>query len=326
MNQQEFNFNKNVNEITFTPEDNLRINEMVFEFQDKKNSLNDETIIINLFFEIDFIEITKKLKALSYFNGDWEFEVNSFGGFYYDFICSNTTFNSTTSLSEFIVLFFYKINDNIKAIDFQKNTKSDFYFDRKVTESILDKIQIGDISNAVLNYIIYLKIWNIFNIYNNPFNNNKALLIHRIFSEKVWPKNLISYESINEFEISIQKIINDISDKNIYFPFFDTSESNHYSENYLKERSKLKENIEKLFEYDLTDESEPYFYLIEDLINNPQENAYKKRIIISKIEKQMMPSKEDITMFLKLYNSPFEKELGKTLLSNFYLFNLLNYD
>jgi hypothetical protein len=325
MNQQEFNFNIDVNELIYKPEDNLRINELVSEFQDIRNSLNDETIVVNLFLEEYFIEITNRLKSLRYFDGAWEFEANSFGRFYYDFICNNTTLNNT-KLFEFIILFFSNINENIKAIDFQKNSDADFSFDRKVTESILDKISIGDISNAVFNYIIYLKIWNNFKIYNNPFNNNKAILIDRIFAKKVWPRNLISFEAINEFEKSIKKLTDWIPRENFYFPFFDNKESSCYSENYIKERAKLKENIEKLFDYDLTDESESYYYLIEDLIEKPVDSAYLKNIIISKVEKQMMPTEEDINMFLKLHESPFGYELGKRLLFNFYLFGCLNYD
>ena len=99
-----------------------------------------------------------------------------------------------------------------------------------------------------------------------------------------------------------------------------------YSENYLKERTKLKENIENLFEYDLTDESESYHYLIEDLINKPTERDHKKNIILSKVDKQMIPNEEDINMFLKLYESTFEKELGKMLLSKFYLYDFLDFD
>jgi hypothetical protein len=325
MNQQEFDFNKDINEATYTVEENLRIDKIVSDYQAKKNTINDEAIIIKLFFEEYCIEISKRLKSLGYLNGTWEFESNSFGRFYYDFINDKQNFNNST-LSEFIVLYLYKINSNVRVIDFQNNSISNFIFDRKITESILEKIQIEDFHNAALYYIIYLKIWNQFKIYNNPFNNNKALLIHRIFADKVWPKNLLSYEAINEFEKSIQKLINYLSDKNIYLPFFDTQANSYYSENYLLERAKLKENIEKLFEYDLTDESEPYHCLIKDLINKPTESDYKKNIIISKVDKQMMPNEEDFKMFLKLYECTFEKELGKTILSKFYMYNFLNYD
>ena len=325
MNQHEFDFNKDVNELTYTEEDSLRINKIVSDYQEKKNIIIDEVIIINLFFEEYCIEITKKLKSLGYFDVTWEFESNSFGRFYYDFINDNKTFNSST-LSEFIVLYFYNINSSVRANDFQNNSISDFSLDRKITEGILEQIQVEDFHNAVLNYMVYLKIWNQYKIYNNPFNNNKALLIHRIFAEKVWPKSLISYEAICEFEKSIKKQINYISGKNIYLPFFDTKVSSHYSENYLKERTKLKENIENLFEYDLTDESESYHYLIEDLINKPTERDHKKNIILSKVDKQMIPNEEDINMFLKLYESTFEKELGKMLLSKFYLYDFLDFD
>jgi hypothetical protein len=324
MNPQEFDFNKDENDLIYTPEDNLRINKIVSDYQDKKNTINDNVIIIQLFFEEYCIEITKKLRILGYFDMSWKFESNSFGRFYYDFIYDNKSFNNSTLL-EFIVSYVYKINGSIRAIDFQKNSISNFHFDRKITEGILKKIQNKDFDNAALNYLIYLKIWNQFKIYNNPFNNNKALLIHRIFAEKIWPKNRISYEAIDEFQKLVQKLINYISTKNLYFPFFDTAESILYTEKYLQERAKLKINIEKLFDYELTDESEPYNSLIDDIINNPLENQYKKELIQSKVEKKMLPSFDDIKMVEKLYRFSTEKEFGKWLLSKFYLFNTLDY-
>ena len=132
MNQHEFDFNKDVNELTYTEEDSLRINKIVSDYQEKKNIIIDEVIIINLFFEEYCIEITKKLKSLGYFDVTWEFESNSFGRFYYDFINDNETFNSST-LSEFIVLYFYNINSSVRANDFQNNSISDFSLDRKIT-------------------------------------------------------------------------------------------------------------------------------------------------------------------------------------------------
>lgn len=49
MNQQEFDFNNDINEPTYTAEDNLRINEIVYNYQDIKKTINDETIIFNYF-------------------------------------------------------------------------------------------------------------------------------------------------------------------------------------------------------------------------------------------------------------------------------------
>lgn len=325
MNQQEFDFNKDINEPSFTAEDNLRINEIVSDYQAKKNTIDDEAIIIKLFFEEYCIEITKRLKSLGYFDVAWEFESNSFGRFYYDFINDKKTFNSST-LREFIVLYLNNMNSSLRAIDFQKYSRSDFSFDRKITEGISQQIQDGDIKNAVNLYLVYLKIWNHFDIYKEPFNNQKAQLINDILSNKIWPKDLISFVVYTEFEQNVKQVLKSLSINDIYIPFFDDKVNTFYSEIYLKSRNKLKSNIDKLFEYDLTDETEPYCVLIEDIISNPSENKYKKDIILSKVAKQMMPSEKDVKMFLKLYESTFEKELGKLLLSKFYLYNFLNYD
>lgn len=324
MNQQEFDFNKDVNEPSFTAEESFLIDKIVSSYETKKLITKNETIIIQIFFEEHCIEISKRLKSLGFFKGEWNFEEDSFGFYFHSFISNSLAFYNST-LSEFLILFLGKLSEKIKAIDFQKNSINEFSLDRKITEEILQHICNGDIQNAILLFIPYMKIWNQFKIYNNPFNNNKGLLICRIFSEKVWPRDQISYEAYNKFEISVQDIINNISNQNIYVPFFDKKERVDYSVSYLKERDKLMKRIEKLFAFDLTDEMEPYYCLIEDILSQPSENDYKKVLIRNKVEKQMLPSPKDVKMFIKLYESPTEKEFGKWLLSKFYLFSYLNY-
>lgn len=324
MNQQEFDFNKDINKPAYTAEDNLRINEIVSNYQDKKNTINDEAIIIKLFFEEDCIEISKRLILIGFFEGGWTLVENSFGKAFHEFILNQKRLHNYT-LSEFIFLFLSSLNCSIKTIDFQNNSKNEFSFDRKITESILNNISEGNTYNAVLLYIVYTKIWNQFEIYTKPFNNHKGQLIHEIFSKRIWPKDIISYKAYSEFEKSVNHIFTVISNKDIYMPFFDKKKSITYSNLYLKYRNKLTENIEKLFDYDLTDESEPYYSLIIDIIYSPQENEYKKELIRSKVEKHMLPSFDDIKMFEKLYNYSTEKEFGKWLLSKFYLYSKIDY-
>jgi hypothetical protein len=325
MKQQEFDFNRDINEPIFKSEESLLIDEIVSVYEAKSKFQKDEKIMFQLFFEEHCIEISKRLKFLGFFNGEWKLDKNSFELFFFDFIKNKITFDSST-LSEFIISLLGKLKIKVETTDFQNNSISVFSFDRKITESILEQIQVGKIHNATLIYIVYLKIWNHFKIYNDPFNNNKAWLIHKIFSESIWKKNLISYEAFSEFEKSVQTQIILISNNHIYFPFFDIKDRSYYLEKYLQMRNKLKENIEKLYEYDNTDESEPYRCLIKDLISQPSDNAYKKELIRLKVDKQMMPNEEDIRMFIKLFESSSENKFGKWLLSKFYLFNYLNYE
>lgn len=325
MNQQEFDFNRDINEPTFKAEESFLIDKIVSSYEARKLITKDETIIIQIFFEEHCIEISKRLKSLGFFNGEWNFEENSFGFSFHRFISNSAAFYSST-LSEFLIFFLGKLSGRIKAIDFQKNSIADFAFDRKVTEEIVENICNEDTQNAILLFIAYMKIWNQFKIYNKPFNNNKGLLICRIFSEKIWPKNQISYEAYSKFEISVKDIINNISNENIYVPFFDKKERIDYSVTYLKERDKLMQSVKNLFDFDLTDENEPYYCLIEDILDQPSDNAYKKELIRNKVEKYMLPSPKDVKMFIELYESPTEKEFGKWLLSKFYLYNLIDYD
>lgn len=322
MNQHEFDFNKDINEPTYTAEDNSIINEIVSDYQTKKNTINDEAIILNLFFEEYFIEIAKRLKTNGYFDGDWNLEASGLAIEIYKYILHKTTLCNSTVL-EIITLSLRNLSKNIKIEDFQNNSQLKFSFDRKITKEILEKIECRDIEKAVCLYIIYLKIWNHCEIYVKPFNNPKAQLIYHILASDIWPRKNISYEVFDDFIESVNKILIFISNKNMYLPFFDTEERPFYIDLYLRNRNTLKENIEKLWEHDTIDENENYQHLIKDLIDNPVEKGYKKKIIILKVNNSMMPDEADKKMFMKLYESSSESDFGKWLISRFYLYELI---
>lgn len=323
MNQLNFDFGKNVNERIYTAEESLMINEIVADYKVNRFKLKDEIIITQIFFEEHFLEIAKRLKFIGFFEGEWNLEENSFGWILRNFINDEAVLNNSF-LTEFIMLLIRKLGGRVKPLDWQNNSTTDFAFDRKVTEGILDNICNGTMQNAILPLIGYIKIWNHFKIYNNPFNNYKGILIHRIFAERIWPKDKISYEMYSNFEKAILDIIANIKSEITYVPFFDKKEKDYYSNIYVKERNKLKQNIENLFDFDLTDVYEPYHSLIEDLINNPLD-YHKRDLIRKKVEEQLHPNSRDIKMFRILYENSREKQFGKWLLSKFYLYNLLDY-
>jgi hypothetical protein len=326
MNQLDFDFSKDVNERIYTASENKLIDDLFILYKNMKNNIEDELILCKLFFEEYCVELVKRLKSDNYFKGQWDFKENQLGSCFFKFII-RTNYLTDSSISEFILILINQSEADIKPSLWQKNDINNFEFDRKITEWIIENISTGNIEKTVLPFMGYVKIWNQFSIYNKPFNNNKALLIHRIFAEKIWPKDNISYEMFSKFEKLSNDIICNINIKNVYIPFFDKGQKDFYSRNYLNERDKLKQNIEFLFDYELTDESESYSNLIEDLLKNPSDlNSYKKDLIIKKVAKHMHPNVKDVEMFGNLAKSSSEKKFGKWLLSKFYLYNLLNYE
>lgn len=326
MNQFELDFNKDVNERIYTAEENYKIDAIVADYNARRLDAREEIIITQLFFEEHCIEIVKRLKSDKYFEGEWKLKENHLSSIFLEFINNKKTLIES-SLTEFILILINLLDANIKPIDWQNNEKNKFEFDRKITEGIITNICEGNIEKAAFPFVGYVKIWNYYNIYKNPFNNNKALLIHRIFADKLWPKFEISYDMYRRFEELTKSIIIDINKKGFYVPFFDDEQNSYYTANYLLEREKFKRNIENLFDYDNTDETEPYYSLIEDFLTLQSDSKlHVKNLICKKVDKLMYPSFKDVEMIIKLYESPIEKEFGKWLLSKFYLFNCLNYD
>jgi hypothetical protein len=324
MDQLAFNFSSNSIPRVYSVEDNTIIENRIINYNSQRHVIENQRILHQLFFEEHCIEIVRRLKSRGYFLGEWHLVNKSFSWSFYNFINSSLILDDS-SVFEFILTLLTQIELNIKVRDWQNNEINRFEFDRKITEYIIERICDWEVEKALIAFICYVKIWNHSVIYTSPFNNNKALLIHRIFSDKIWPKSQISYDMLSEFEKFSSEIITSAHNKSLYVPFFDIMDKDVYSNNYLLERKKLRQNIEKLFDYDVIDESESYQSLIDDLIKDSSNaNSYKRDLIQNKVERGMFPSAIDIEKFVILYKNSNENKLGKWLLSKFYLYNLLD--
>jgi hypothetical protein len=324
MPQMNFDFNTNVNQREYSLEENLIINDLINSYKKKRQFLSDEEIITKLFFEVYSVEIINSLKSSNYFEGNWSFIEAGIPIDFHNFINDNESLDDRL-MKKFIFLMLVVHEYDVIHLWKDNNTHI-LTFDRRVTEILITLIAEGKIDSALLLYQFYLKMWNTFSIYKKPFNNPKAILIHRLFAQALWPRNKISHTVYAKFESGVSKLIQSIDCKEIYFPFFDQENRDYYSLPYLKERKVFEKNIENLFDYDNTDETEPYYSLIESLLAVQSDSVlHIKKLISKKVDKLMYPGVKDIEMIIKLYESNIEKEFGKWLLSRFYLFNNLSY-
>jgi len=326
MGQLGLDFNNNVNQRIYTDAENQLIDQLVLDYKEMKNRVQDDSILIQLFFEFFCTEIITRLKSDRYFEGSWSFLENDFANIFYNFIITKPILDESL-IVEFLMKLINEQEINISATIWRNNDVKKFDFDRKITEGIINLIIDDKINKAVLAFIAYVKIWNFFRIYNRPFNNNKALLIYRIFADKLWPRKDISFDIFSKFDQAAYSILNSFHNKIIYCPFFDEANNDFYSENYLIERSMFHSNINTLFEFDYTDENESYAGLIDNLLNSSSEEIKNKQKILIKIkiEKSMYPTKKDIEFFSVLYDGIKYKDIGKWLLSKFYLYDKLSF-
>ena len=323
MNQLGLDFSNNINQRKFTVEEHQLIDNLVIDYKEKKNRLQDDFILTQLFFEEYSIEIINKLKGEKYFEGNWSFKESDFGLQFYNFIKSKTKFDESCII-EFLLVLIDVEEINISPFHWEDNNKvTKLSFDRKITEGFIKLINEDKLEKIIFPYIGYVKIWNYFRIYNNPFNNFKAILIYRILAESLWPKKNITYDIFANFELKIYKIFKPINQKIIYLPFFDKENRAGESQYYLIEKEKFSNHLNKLFDNDNTDESESYTNLIESLINSSSEETKSmlRELIENKINKLMYPHKEDFESFCKLYKDKENKKYGECMLSRFYYFD-----
>lgn len=327
MNQIGLDFSKDVNQRKYTVEEHQLVVNLVIDYKEKKNSTQDNSILLQLFFEEYSIEIIDKLKADKYFEGNWSFEESDFGLQFYNFINSKTKFDDSCII-EFILILINTEEFNISPADWRENNEvKKLSFDRKITEGFIKLIVDNKLEKIIFPYIGYVKMWNYIRLYKSPFNNFKATLIHRLVAESLWPKKYLTYDNFADFELKICKIFQPINQKLIYKPFFDKENRAGESQQYITEKEKLSCNLNKLFDYDNTDENESYTYLIESLINNSSDDIKNKHreLIENKLTKLMYPYNADVDAFYKLYQEKDFKEYGKLLLSKFYCFDKIIY-
>lgn len=327
MNQIGLDFTKDVNQRKYTVEEHQLVVNLVIDYKEKKNSTQDNSILLQLFFEEYSIEIINKLKADKYFEGNWPFEESDFGLQFYNFLNSKTKFDDSCII-EFILILINTEEFNISPADWNENNGvKKLSFDRKVTDCFIKLIIDNKLQKIIFPYIGYVKMWNYIGLYKSPFNNFKATLIHRLLAEALWPKKYLTYDNFADFELKIRKIFQPINKKLIHMPFFDKENRVGESQIYITEKEKLSCNLNKLFDYDNTDENESYTHLIESLMNNSSDDIKNKHreLIENKLTKLMYPNNADVDAFYKLYQEKDFKEYGKLLLSKFYCFDKIIY-
>lgn len=327
MNQIGLTFSKDINQRKYTVEEYQLVVNLVIDYKEKKNSTQDNSILLQLFFEEFSIEIINKLKSDKYFEGNWSFEESDFGLQFYNFINSKNKFDDSCII-EFILNLINSQEFNISPSDWRENNDvNKLSFDRKITEVFIDLIIENKLERIIFPYIGYVKMWNYIGLYRTPFNNYKATLIHRILAESLWPKKNISYDNFSDFELKIYQIFQPINQRLIHLPFFDKENREGESSQYITEKEKLKYNLNMLFDYDNTDENESYLNLIESLMNNSSEEIKDKlrKLIENKLAKLIYPNMTDVDAFQKLYLEKEFKEYGKWILSNFYFYDRILY-
>jgi hypothetical protein len=170
-------------------------------------------------------------------------------------------------------------------------------------------------------------MWNYYKIYKRPFNNSKAIIIYKTFIESIKPGHGFTYSKFEKFTNQLQCLFLKIGLGNLFIPILDSNEYAYFSPGYVLKRKEFESKISNLFDYENTDESEAYANLINQLILNPEEETRDKLIatIQLKLQKKMLPTEIDVKLFCILLSNNKYKDLGKLLLSKFYLYNHINY-
>ena len=95
MNQIRLAFSKDINQRNYTVEEHQLVSDLVNYYKEKKKITQDNSILLQLFYEEYSIEIINKLKSDKYFEGNWSLEESDFGLHFYNFINSKTKFDDS---------------------------------------------------------------------------------------------------------------------------------------------------------------------------------------------------------------------------------------
>ncbi len=277
-----------------------------------------DILLNNLFLEENCVEIINSLKKNQFFSVQ---NINisskdSISSEFREFIFSKSEF-SEFDLIQFLKNKSIKItNTSISINDWKnENTNSNPIINNFCSFFTNSEITI---ENKIFGYFLFVKIWNQFDDYINPFNNSKGIVMYR---------NLNYYLENNDFEIfynffqTVLKTSNSLFVKYKYQPIIDNEENDSYRSGYLKQREDFNKYLDSFKKRKFLNDKMSYHQLSEVLKSSEDvllSNDCQK-LIIQKIKNFEYPDNNELNTLINLENEKFKLQICKML----YLFSTM---
>lgn len=253
-----------------------------------------EYLILNLFLEHNCVEIIDSLLKNDLFENASVSNIDSISYSFYRFIIIKSYFTDS-DLEEFLKVNSIKLTQTITYIDWDNEKKLSnplIYKFAKFLISVNDD-NVNSINNG---YYLLVKIWNHLDLFSNPFNNTKGIILY---------KEIIKFCSQNDY-ISFFDWINKTAEefnkslfvKPNYIPIIDEKNNDLYKNGYLKTRQEFYELMEIQKQKSIISSSMNYSKLLtlRSSYNNDSLVETCDQEISSKINDFVYPDSKEIIM------------------------------
>ncbi|CAI8300797.1 MAG: Uncharacterised protein [Flavobacteriaceae bacterium] len=256
-------------------------------------SYEAEYLVHNLFLEQNCVEIIDSLLRDNFFNNVYIYmqTTNSISYYFYNFIKSKSYFTDS-DLVEFLKNNSIELTQTITEIDWiNENSQSNPLVNKFSTFFItVDK---NNIDMIIYGYYLFTKIWNHLDLFINPFNNTKGIILfhdlNKYLEENEYSNFYTFYEKLNEVSNLLFTEIN-------YHPIIDKKIYVSYKGGYLKNRKCFWDFMELQKQRKIVSSKMSYFELISLMLKKDDDLLLIicEQKILKKIRNFEFPNKDEI--------------------------------
>lgn len=264
-------------------------------------SYDGDYLILNLLLDENCIDIINDLKEINIFD-DEVIKVTNANLISYSFF--NVIKNDLCFTEDKLVTF---LKDNIIEL-IQTITVNDWMNvkERNLVRKIIKSITLENKENSIFIYILFVKIWNNFDDFSNPFNNSKGIVKYSMLINALLDE--VDGNDFFNFFRKLEELRRDLFVRPSYFPIIDDKDDVQYKPGYMKKRTDFFKIIKSLRDISEISTTNSFENLIQTYSNSEDKKLVEicKEIIISKLKLLEYPKTDEIIYFK---DTEFDKNL-----------------
>jgi hypothetical protein len=290
-----------------------------------------DSLLMNLFFEKDCMYIVNSLCKLNAFDDVSSTNLSQLSSKFIEFIKEKCLVKSSfTNENEkaLIQSFLMELISNIENSDWTPERSKSNTIIRKFLKYVNENLNTENLENGIMAFLLFIKLWDCFDEYSNPFNNDKACVFYNIINAEI--KTKLDNSSADLYVHLSNEIINTTSSLFVelkYIPLIDNSDNNYYNSGYLAQRMRNQDLMNQAREIEKISSSWNYIDLIKEVSEDCPNYQFQRYLnsIIEKIKKYNYPTDDEIKIINEIQSNKNIDLLKMTLFEKLYIFeNIVN--
>lgn len=250
-------------------------------------------LILNLLLDENCIEIINDLKEINIFE-DEIVKVTNANLISYSFfnIIKKDLHFTEDKLVTFLKDNIIELTQTIKVNDWRNDNEQSNPLIRKIIKSIT----LDNNENSIFIYFLFVKIWNYFDEFSEPFNNTKGIAVYYNLIESL---NKLDGDDFYDFYRVLEELPRHLFVNPSYFPIIDNKNESEYKTGYMIRRTDFFKIIESLRNISEISTLTSFVELIKIYSNSEDKKLVKicKETIMTKLNLLEYPNTDEIIYF-----------------------------